>query len=72
MTSTCVVYILRCSDGSLYVGHASDFNDRVKRHNSGRGAVYTAHRLPVQLVYSEVLPSVEKAVARESQLKRWT
>lgn len=66
------IYILRCADGSLYVGHTSNVEDRVKVHNDGRGALWTACRRPVTLVYQEQLPSEERAIARERQIKRWT
>ncbi|MGN6504819.1 MAG: GIY-YIG nuclease family protein [Tepidisphaeraceae bacterium] len=66
------VYIVRCADDSLYVGHTSDVNERVKVHNEGRGALWTACRRPVILVYHEPQASAENAVARERQLKRWT
>lgn len=51
------VYILRCSDGSYYVGHAEDVAARVKRHQDGNGAAWTAARRPVSLVFEEELPS---------------
>jgi predicted GIY-YIG superfamily endonuclease len=66
------VYVLRCSDGSFYVGHTTDVAERVERHNSRRGPAYTAARLPVELMYSQELPSMEAAVQREAQFKRWT
>jgi len=66
------VYVLRCSDGSFYVGHTTDVAERVEHHHSGRGPAYTAARLPVELMYSRELPSMEAAVQREAQLKRWT
>lgn len=66
------VYILRCADGSLYVGHTSDLQARERTHNEGRGGSFTAARRPVTLVYSESLPSLEAARAREAQLKRWS
>jgi predicted GIY-YIG superfamily endonuclease len=66
------VYIVRCSDGSLYVGHTADVNERVKAHNDGRGAASIACRRPVELVYQESLHNEQDAVARERQLKRWT
>ena len=66
------VYILRCADGSLYVGHARETEERVKVHNDGRGAAWTACRRPVELVYQEPHVSAEQAVAPERQLKRWT
>ena len=66
------VYIARCSDGTLYVGHTENLELREKEHNDGRGARYTAMRRPVRLVYTEVLESLEAAVRREHQLKRWS
>jgi putative endonuclease len=66
------VYILRCSDGRLYIGHTSDLASRETTHNEGRGGRYTARRRPVVLVYSEGLSSIRAAVDRERQLKRWT
>jgi predicted GIY-YIG superfamily endonuclease len=66
------LYIVRCADDSLYVGHTSDLESRVNLHNQGRGALWTARRLPVHLVYQEPQPSEVKAVARERQIKRWT
>ena len=63
------VYIVRCADGSLYAGYARDPQKRTKTHNSGRGAKYTSHRLPVSLVYSEACDSRGDALRREYQLK---
>jgi predicted GIY-YIG superfamily endonuclease len=66
------VYILRCSDGSLYVGHTSDLDSRELAHNQGRGGAYTAARRPVTLLYAEEASSLEEARRRERQLKRWS
>jgi predicted GIY-YIG superfamily endonuclease len=66
------VYILRCGDGSYYVGHTTDLAERIVRHNAGRGPAYTAARRPVEMAYSEALSSIEAALQREAQLKRWT
>ena len=66
------VYILRCRDGTLYVGHTEDLAAREATHNEGGGAGYTAARRPVKLVYSEVHSTMESAVRRERQLKRWS
>lgn len=66
------VYILRCADGSLYVGSTDDLETRMGRHSEGRGATFTAKRLPVSLVYSESLPSRLAARRREAQFKGWT
>jgi len=66
------VYIVRCSDGTLYVGHTCNVHSREKTHNEGRGSLYTAERRPVKVVYSESHDLLEAAIARERQLKRWT
>lgn len=65
-------YILRCADDTLYVGHTGDLASRERAHNDGHGAVYTAARRPVRVVYAEEHSSVASAVAREHQLKRWS
>jgi predicted GIY-YIG superfamily endonuclease len=64
-------YILRCADDTLYIGHTENLASREETHN-GRGAVYTATRRPVRMVYAEQHPSAEAAIARERQLKRWS
>jgi len=66
------VYMLRCSDGSYYLGHTADLLERLAEHNSGQGGPYTSSHLPVTLAYSEKLPSREEAAARESQIKGWS
>ena len=66
------VYIVRCTDGTLYTGYALDPEQRVAQHNAGRGAKYTAGRLPVRLVYTEAFESRSAALSREHQLKSWT
>ena len=64
------VYIVRCSDGSLYTGYARDPLKRAEAHNEGRGARYTAGRRPVVLVYSEECESKGEALRREYAIKR--
>ena len=44
--STC----LRCGDGTLYTGISVDVQRRLRQHNNGRGAAYTAARRPLQLL----------------------
>jgi predicted GIY-YIG superfamily endonuclease len=66
------VYLHRCADNTLYVGHTDDLAAREKAHSDGLGARYTAERRPVRIVYSEEHRSTESAIARERQLKRWT
>jgi tRNA/rRNA methyltransferase len=67
------VYILRCADRSLYIGHTDNLALRIARHNAGAAdCSFTCNRRPVTLVYSEPFPSRAAAVKRERQLKRWT
>jgi predicted GIY-YIG superfamily endonuclease len=66
------VYILRCADGSLYIGETDDVDQRIARHREGRACTFTARRLPVELVHIEELPNHLEARRREHQLKGWT
>jgi putative endonuclease len=66
------VYMVRCADGTLYTGFARDPDERVRVHNSGKGAKYTRSRLPVSLVYVEECESLSAALKRERQLKPWS
>lgn len=66
------VYIVRCKDGSLYTGYAKDPAARLARHNSGKGAKYTAGRRPVTLVFTQRFRSLGRALKREYELKQWT
>ena len=65
------VYIVRCRDGSFYIGYARDPRARIRMHNSGKGARYTSGRRPVRLVYSEACESLSHALKREYELKQW-
>jgi putative endonuclease len=64
------VYIVQCSDLSLYTGATNDLGKRLAAHNSGRGAKYTRSRLPVRLVHMEHFRSKGRALAREMAIKR--
>ncbi|MCL5436289.1 MAG: GIY-YIG nuclease family protein [Candidatus Dependentiae bacterium] len=66
------IYILRCADGSLYVGHTDDLEKRIAEHRAGCGAVYTSKRLPIALVFSERFPSRDEAFVIERKLKGWS
>jgi predicted GIY-YIG superfamily endonuclease len=66
------VYILRCADGSLYVGETEDVQARFAKHNEGSASRFTASRRPVALVYMEDYATVEAARVRERQIKGWT
>jgi len=64
------VYMLLCSDQSLYTGVATDIEARVATHNAGKGAKYTRGRLPVKLVYYERIGAHGAALSREHAIKR--
>ena len=63
------VYILRCGDGTLYTGIASDVQARLETHRSGKGAKYTRGRGPLELVYEESCPDKGAALKREYAIK---
>ncbi len=63
-------YMLRCKDGSLYTGWTNDLKKRLKNHNSGKGASYTASRLPCYLAYFERYDTKEEAMKREYRIKQ--
>ncbi|MEE9352087.1 MAG: GIY-YIG nuclease family protein [Thiotrichaceae bacterium] len=69
------VYMLRCSDSSLYTGITTDVQRRVEEHNglddlSALGARYTRARRPVELVYQESAESRSEASKREYVIKK--
>jgi len=66
------VYILRCSDNTLYTGITNNLENRLETHNEKRGARYTRARLPVTLVYSEEALSRSLASRREIAIKKLT
>jgi putative endonuclease len=63
-------YIVRCKDGTLYSGITVNVVERLKKHNKGTGAKYTAAHRPVTLVYSEKCGTASTAMKREKQVKR--
>jgi putative endonuclease len=63
------LYILQCSDGSLYTGITNDLTRRTQRHNEGKGARYTRTRRPVTLLYYETCGDRSAALIREAAVK---
>jgi putative endonuclease len=61
-------YVLKCSDGQLYIGSAADLRKRVVQHQASKVPA-TAHRVPVSLEYYEACRSELSARLREKQLK---
>jgi putative endonuclease len=66
------VYMLRCSDQSIYTGKTLDIERRLVEHHLGIGGDYTSRRRPVKLIWCEFFPSEHQAFLVERQLKGWT
>lgn len=64
------VYILRCSDGSLYTGISTDVQRRFAQHAAGRGAKYFRGRSPRRIVYLESGHDRSSASRREMAIKK--
>lgn len=65
------VYMVRCSDNTLYTGVARDLERRIQQHNHGNdGAKYTRARRPVTLVYNEPARDRSAAQQREYQIRK--
>lgn len=64
------VYLARCRDGSLYTGITTNPDRRLAEHNSGSGGAYTRSRLPLAMVYTEVVADRSSALRRELAIKR--
>jgi len=65
-------YLLRCADGSYYVGSTGDLDARVAKHPDGYALKYTASRRPIALAFAERFVTLKAARVRERQIKRWT
>ena len=69
---TAWTYMLRCADGSFYVGCTTDLDTRMAQHHSGHFTGYTSDRRPVELVWSDLCDDVEDAIAMERRIKGWS
>ena len=66
-------YMLRCADGSYYIGSARlGLERRVSEHNAGTFGGYTSKRRPVSLVWSQHFLNITDAIAAERQIKGWS
>ncbi|AYF97827.1 GIY-YIG nuclease family protein [Protaetiibacter intestinalis] len=66
------MYILRCADGSYYVGSARDLDARMLQHAAGVGSRYTSRRMPVALVYVHECTNIGDAYAAEKRVQGWS
>ena len=68
----CVYLLASRPGGSLYVGVTSDLLRRVQEHRAGRGSAHTRRYNIKQLVWYELLDTMELAVAMEKRIKSWS
>jgi predicted GIY-YIG superfamily endonuclease len=66
------VYMLECSDTSLYTGITVDLERRLEKHSKGKGAKYTKHRGPCAVVFTEFQETRGQALKREAAIKAMT
>ena len=64
------VYIVQCSDNTLYTGWTNNLEKRIKAHNEGKGAKYTMGRRPIELKYFETFETKTEALKRAYAIKR--
>lgn len=69
-TKVWYVYILQCSDNSLYTGITNNLEARIEKHNNGTGAKYTRGRCPVILLRSWNFTSKSEAAKEEYRIKQ--
>jgi len=65
-------YLLRCADGSYYVGSTRDLPTRLAQHASGMGSEYTSKRMPVELVWAAEFDRIDDAYFLEKRIQGWS
>ncbi|MCK8624015.1 GIY-YIG nuclease family protein [Apilactobacillus xinyiensis] len=65
-------YVLKCGDNSLYGGYTTNVQQRLLKHQAGKGAKYTRSHLPVELIYYESFSNKHLALQKEYQFKHQT
>ncbi len=66
------LYILKCSDNTLYTGITNDLSRRLAQHNNGTASRYTRSRLPVKLIYHEKCRGRSSALKKEYAVKQFS
>ena len=66
------LYMLRCKDGSYYIGHTDELEKRIAEHEAGTHRGYTYERRPVTLVFVTEFETRDEALQREMQMKNWS
>ncbi len=64
-----ILYILRCTDDTLYTGVTNNLAERLVKHGNGTGAKYTRGRGPYEVVFSETHTTRGAAQKREAEIK---
>ncbi len=64
------VYILKCSDGTLYTGWTNNLERRLAAHNAGTASKYTRSKRPVEMVWYEQCTGKSAALKREAEIKK--
>ena len=73
MSDGAYLYVVKCSDDSLYVGTTRTSLDvRIAEHNAGKFPGYTCSRRPVELIFSEWFDRITDAIAIERKIKGWS
>lgn len=66
------LYILECSDGTLYIGHTDNLDERMRQHDAGKSDAYTASKRPLKLLHVEEFETRYEAPTMERKLKGWS
>ena len=66
------LYILKCFDGSYYIGYTENLNQRLSQHDLGKADSYTAQRRPVELVATQIFKTKIEAFKAERKIKKWS
>lgn len=66
------LYIIRCSDDTLYTGSTKQLHVRISQHKNGTGAQYTKVRRPLELIFVQNFTSVSEAFYMEKQIQNWS
>ncbi|UQS85488.1 GIY-YIG nuclease family protein [Apilactobacillus apisilvae] len=69
MENNYYLYVLLCGDKSLYGGITNNLEQRLLKHQSGKGAKYTRSHLPVKMIYSETFSNKSDALKAEYYFK---
>ena len=66
------VYLIECSDKSIYTGITTDVQRRFNEHKNKKGGHYTSSKKVVRILYTEQCATRSQALIREAEIKSWT